>query len=41
MTHKTNPKILRIESMKDWLSKGFYGLKMKDKLEQDIQIRKF
>jgi len=41
MTHKTHPKIYRIKETKDWLSRGFYGEKMAEKLEQDFKIRKF
>ncbi len=41
MTHKTNPKILRIFGSEDWLSKGFYRKNFPQFLEEDFKIRNF
>ncbi len=41
MSHKTNPKILRIRNMGDWLSRGFYGKHLARDLEEDFRIRSF
>ena len=41
MTHKTHPKSLRIRGIEDWESKGFYGKRFPQPLEEDFFIRKF
>jgi len=41
MAHKVHPKIYRIEGTKDWYSKGFYGKKFTQYLEEDFKIREF
>lgn len=41
MTHKTHPKSLRIRGIEDWESKGFYGKRFPQLLEEDFFIRKF
>jgi len=41
MTHKTHPKSLRIRGIEDWESKGFYGKRFPESLEEDFFIRKF
>lgn len=41
MSHKANPKLLKIREIKDWLSRGFYGNKFPQYLEEDFRIREF
>lgn len=41
MSQKTNPKVLRLKEIKDWLSRGFYQKNFPQYLEEDFQIRKF
>jgi len=41
MTHKTHPKIYRVKETENWLSRGFYGKEMAERIEQDFKIRKF
>ncbi len=41
MTHKVHPKIYRIKETKDWYSRGFYGKKITQYLEEDFKIREF
>jgi len=41
MSHKVHPKIYRIKETKDWYSRGFYGKKTTQYLEEDFKIREF
>jgi small subunit ribosomal protein S3 len=41
MSHKVHPKIFRIKRTKDWDSRGFYGKKISQYLEEDFIIREF
>jgi len=41
MSHKTNPKVLRIRGIEDWQSQGFYGRKFPVFLEEDFLLREF
>ncbi|MCD6233379.1 30S ribosomal protein S3 [bacterium] len=41
MSHKTNPKVLRVRGLKDWLSRGYYGKNLAPVLEEDLKIRNF
>lgn len=41
MSQKTHPKIIRIRETKDWLSRGFYGKKYPNYLEEDFAVRSF
>ncbi|MDD5146724.1 MAG: KH domain-containing protein, partial [Candidatus Pacebacteria bacterium] len=41
MTHKAQPKSLRIKETKDWLSRGFYQKDFPRYLEEDYIIREF
>ena len=41
MSHKTHPKILQLRGIKDWLSRGYYGKKFPQYLEEDFRIREF
>ncbi len=41
MSHKVHPKIFRIKDITDWNSKGFYGKKIFQFLEEDFKIREF
>jgi small subunit ribosomal protein S3 len=41
MAQKTNPKVLRIKSMEDWESRGFYERDFSSYLKEDFEIRKF
>lgn len=41
MSHKVNPKILRISGIEDWFSRGFYGKNAPRYLEEDLNIRNF
>lgn len=42
MSHKVHPKIYRIKSIEDWLSRGFYRKKdLARNLEEDYRIREF
>lgn len=41
MARKTNPKILRIKSIEDWESRGFYEKNFPSLLEEDFKIREF
>lgn len=41
MSQKTNPKILQIKEIKDWLSRGFYQNNFANYLEEDFYIRSF
>lgn len=41
MGHKVHPKAFRIKGMEDWNSRGFYGKKMPEYLEEDIIIKDF
>ena len=39
MSHKVHPKAYRIKETKDWQSRGFYGKKIAQYLEEDFKIR--
>jgi len=41
MSHRVHPKIYRIRGIEDWNSRGFYGKKMAQYLEQDFLIKEF
>lgn len=41
MTHKVHPKAFRIKEISDWDSRGFYGRKIPQYLEEDFKIREF
>lgn len=41
MSHKVHPKIYRVEETKDWCSRGFYGKRFTQYLEEDFKIREF
>ncbi len=41
MSHKSNPKILKIFGIDDWNSRGFYKNKFPQYLEEDFKIRNF
>lgn len=41
MTHKTQPKILRIGQNEEWLSRGFYKKNFPQFLKEDLKIRNF
>jgi len=41
MTHKVHQKAFRIKRISDWGSRGFYGKKFPQYLEEDFEIRKF
>ena len=41
MAHKVHPKIYRIRGINDWQSRGFYGNKFPQYLEEDLEIREF
>jgi len=41
MSHRVHPKIYRIRGIEDWNSRGFYGKKMAQYLEEDFLIKKF
>lgn len=41
MSHKSNPKILKIFGTEDWLSRGYYGKKFPEFLKEDFKIRSF
>lgn len=41
MSHKVHPKSYRIRTMEDWNSRGFYGKKMHQFLEEDVAIKKY
>ncbi|MBI2038430.1 MAG: 30S ribosomal protein S3 [Candidatus Nealsonbacteria bacterium] len=41
MSHKVHPKSFRIKEIADWQSRGFYGKKISQKLEEDFAIREF
>jgi len=41
MSHKVHPKIFRIKSAEDWLSRGIYQKKFPQYLEEDFRIREF
>jgi len=41
MAHKVHPKIYRIKETKNWYSRGFYGKKITQYLEEDFKIREF
>ena len=41
MSHKTNPKILRLRGLNDWLSRGYYGKHLAPALREDLAIREF
>ena len=41
MSHKTNPKILRVTKTEDWLSRGFYKKNFPQYLKEDFKIREF
>lgn len=41
MSHKVHPKSFRIKSMEDWNSRGFYGKKMPQYLQEDVLIKAF
>lgn len=41
MTHKVHPKAFRIKGMEDWNTRGFYGKKMPEYLEEDFLIKDF
>jgi len=40
MSHQVHPKSFRLERIEDWHSRGFYGKKAKEKLQEDFRIRK-
>lgn len=39
MAHKVHPKMYRIKGMEDWNSRGFYGKKISQYLEEDFIIK--
>lgn len=39
MAHKVHPKGFRLKEIDDWHSRGFYGKKAKEGLQQDFEIR--
>lgn len=41
MSHRVHPKIYRIRGIEDWNSRGFYGKKMAQYLEEDFLIKEF
>lgn len=41
MAHKVHPKSFRIRGMEDWNTRGFYGKKMTQYLEEDFMIKEF
>lgn len=41
MAHKVHPKSFRIRRIEDWDSRGFYGKKFPQYLEEDLKIREF
>jgi small subunit ribosomal protein S3 len=41
MSHKVHPKSYRIRGMEDWNTRGFYGKKMPQFLEEDFLIKDF
>ena len=41
MTHKVHQKVFRIKKISDWDSRGFYGKKTPQYLEEDFSIREF
>jgi len=41
MAHKVHPKIFRIRQMEDWSSRGFYGKKISQYVEEDFIIKNF
>ncbi len=41
MAHKVHPKVYRIRGIGDWQSRGFYGKKFPQYLEEDFEIREF
>ena len=41
MAHKVHPKSFRIRGIDDWDSRGFYGEKFPQYLEEDLRIREF
>ncbi len=41
MSHRVHPKIYRIQDLKDWNSRGFYGKKMPQYLKEDYIIKNF
>lgn len=41
MSHKVHPKSFRIMGIDDWGSRGFYGEKFPQYLEEDLKIREF
>ncbi len=41
MSHKVHPKAYRIKGIEDWNSRGFYGKKMPQYLEEDFIIKEF
>lgn len=41
MAHKVHPKSFRIKGIDDWDSRGFYGEKFPQYLEEDLRIREF
>lgn len=41
MSHKVNPKILKVREIKDWMSRGFYEKSFRQNLREDYLLRTF